>query len=123
MFSSYFSGPNDLEEINFSNHTFNIPVLLKDSLLNYDINKKLTLINFNSCALKDEDIEIISKYISESNLVKYCNLGNNNISQKSCFKLGSMIEKTTSLEKLILNKCKLNGETTMLLFNSKGLKH
>ena len=122
MFNSYFSGPNDLEEINFSNHTFNIPVLLKDSLLNYDINKKLTSINFSSCCLKDEDIEIISKYISESNLLKYCDLSNNDISQKSCFKLGSMFEKSVSLEKLILNKCNLNGETSMLLFNSKGSK-
>ena len=122
MFNSYFSGPNDLEEINFSNHTFNIPVLLKDSLLNYDINKKLTSINFSSCCLKDEDIEIISKYISESSLLKYCDLSNNDISQKSCFKLGSMFEKSVSLEKLILNKCNLNGETSMLLFNSKGSK-
>ena len=33
-----------------------------------------------------------------------------------------MIEKTTSLETLILNNCELNGETSMLLFNSKGAK-
>ena len=122
MFNSYFSGPNDLEEINFSNYNFNIPILLADSLLNYEKNKKLTSINFNSCALKDEDIEIISKYISENNTFKYCNLGNNEISQKSCFKLGTMIEKSTSIEELILNNCKLNGETSMLLFNSKGSK-
>ena len=122
MFNSYFSGPNDLEEINFSNYNFNIPILLADSLLNYEKNKKLTSINFNSCALKDEDIEIISKYISENNTFKYCNLGNNEISQKSCFKLGTMIEKSNSIEELILNNCKLNGETSMLLFNSKGSK-
>ena len=122
MFNSYFSGPNDLEEINFSNHTFNIPVLLSNSLLNYDISKKLTSINFNSCSLQDEDFEIITKYIIENNSFKYCNLGNNEISQKSCFKLGTMIEKTNSLETLILNNCKLNGETSMLLFNSKGAK-
>ena len=120
MLHSYFLGSNDLEEINFSNHNFNIPVLLGNSLLNYEISKKLNSINFNSCALTDEDIEIISKYVSENNLIKYCNLGNNTISQKSCFKLGTMVEKTTSLEKLILNNCKLNGETSMLLFNSKG---
>ena len=120
MFNSYFSGPNDLEEINFSNHNFNIPVLLANSLLNYEINKKLTSINFNSCCLKDEDIEVISKYITDNNLVKYCNLGNNEISQKSCFKLGTMIEKSPSLENLILNNCKLNGESSNLLFNSKG---
>ena len=120
MFNSYFSGPNDLEEIDFSNHTFNIPVLLGNSLLNYEINKKLTSINFNSCCLKDEDIEIISKYITDNNLVKYCNLGNNEISQKSCFKLGTVIEKNNFLEKLILNNCKLNGETLNLLFNRKG---
>ena len=120
MFNSYFSGPNDLEEINFSNHTFNIPVLLGNSLLNYEINKKLTSINFNSCCLNDEDIEILSKYISDNNLVKYCNLGNNEISQKSCFKLGTVIEKDNYLEKIILNNCKLNGETINLLFNRKG---
>ena len=122
MFNSYFSGDNDLEEINFSNHTFNIPILLADSLLNYEKNKKLISINFNSCALTEDDIELISKYISENNLFKYCDLGNNEISQKSCFKLGTMIEKSSSLEQLILNNCKLNGETSMLLFNSKGSK-
>ena len=122
MFNSYFSGPNDLEEINFSYHNFNIPILLANSLLNYEISKKLISINFNSCSLQDEDFEIIAKYISENNLLKYCNLGNNEISQKSCFKLGTMIEKTSSLETLILNNCKLNGETSMLLFNSKGAK-
>ena len=120
MFNSYFSGPNDLEEINMSNHTFNIPVLLANSLLNYEINKKLTSINFESCCLTDEDIEIISKYISDNNLLKYCNLGNNEISQKSCFKLGVLIEKNNSLEKLVLNNCKLNGETINLLCNRKG---
>ena len=122
MFNSYFSGDNDLEEINFSNHTFNIPILLADSLLNYEKNKKLISINFNSCVLTDDDIELISKYISENSLFKYCDLGNNEISQKSCFKLGTMIEKSSSLEQLILNNCKLNGETSMLLFNSKGSK-
>ena len=122
MFNSYFSGPNYLEEINFSYHNFNIPVLLGNSLLNYEISKQLTSLNFNSCTLQDEDFEIITKYISENNLVKYCNLGNNEISQKSCFKLGAMIEKTSSLEILILNNCKLNGETSMLLFNSRGTK-
>ena len=100
----------------------NIPILLANSLLNYEISKKLTSINFNSCTLQDEDFDIITKYISESNLVKYCNLGNNEISQKSCFKLGTMIEKSVSIESLILNNCKLNGETSMLLFNSKGSK-
>ena len=122
MFNSYFSGDNDLEEINFSNHTFNIPILLADSLLNYEKNQKLISINFNSCVLTDDDIELISKYISENSLFKYCDLGNNEISQKSCFKLGTMIEKSSSLEQLILNNCKLNGETSMLLFNSKGSK-
>ena len=125
MFNAYFSGSNDLEDINFSNHKFNIPILLENSLLNYEVNKKLISINFNSCSLVDEDFEIISKYVSENNLVKYCNLGNNNVSQKSSFKLGAMLEKS-SLETLILNHCNLNGETSMLLLNSKGsnnLKH
>ena len=126
MLNSYFSGPNYLEEIDFSNHNFNIPILIANSLLNYEINKKLISINFNSNSLTDNDIEIISKYITDNNQFKYCNIGNNNISQKSCFILGTMIEKTTSLEQLILNKCNLTGESTMLLLNSKGsssLKH
>ena len=42
MFNSYFSGENDLTEIDFSNHNFNIPSLLGNSLLNYQISKKLT---------------------------------------------------------------------------------
>ena len=120
MFNSYFSGENDLTEIDFSNHDFNIPSLLGNSLLNYQISKKLTSINFSNCNLNDEDFEIISKYVSENNLIKYCNLSNNKVSQKSCFKLGTMVEKTTSLEKLLLNNCDLNGETSLLLFNSKG---
>ena len=117
---SYFSGSNNLEEIEFTNHEINIPILLSNSLLNYEKNKKLTSLNFNSCSLKDEDFEIISQYVINNNLLKICNLGNNNISQKSCFKLGTMIEKTTSLEKLILNKCNIKGDTCLLLFNSKG---
>ena len=120
MFNSYFSGENDLTEIDFSNHNFNIPSLLGNSLLNYQISKKLTSINFSNCNLIDEDFEIISKYVSENNLIKYCNLSNNKVSQKSCFKLGTMVEKSTSLEKLLLNNCDLNGETSLLLFNSKG---
>ena len=120
MFNSYFSGENDLTEIDFSNHDFNIPSLLGNSLLNYQISKKLTSINFSNCNLIDEDFEIISKYVSENNLIKYCNLSNNKVSQKSCFKLGTMVEKSTSLEKLLLNNCDLNGETSLLLFNSKG---
>ena len=120
MFNSYFSGENDLTEIDFSNHNFNIPSLLGNSLLNYQISKKLTSINFSNCNLMDEDFEIISKYVSENNLIKYCNLSNNKVSQKSCFKLGTMVEKSTSLEKLLLNNCDLNGETSLLLFNSKG---
>ena len=120
IFHSYFAGSNDLEEIDFSNHNFNIPVLLNNSLLNYTINKKLISINFNNCCLKDEDFEVISKYVTDNNSFKCCNLGNNTISQKSCFKLGTMIERTTSLEQLILNNCQLNGETILLLLNNKG---
>ena len=120
MFNSYFSGENHLTEIDFSNHNFNIPSLLGNSLLNYQISKKLTSINFSNCNLNDEDFEIISKYVSENNLIKYCNLSNNKVSQKSCFKLGTMVEKSASLEKLLLNNCDLNGETSLLLFNSKG---
>ena len=126
IFNSFFSSDNYLTEINFSNNNFNIPTLLANSLLNYDINKKLTSINFSYCDLSEDDINIISKYIEESPLVKICDLSENNLTQKSCFKLGMMLEKNSSIEKLNLMNCKLTGQNiTCILTNkgSKGLKH
>ena len=122
IFNSYFSSNNLLTKVDFSFNNFNIPSLLSTSLLNYNVNKKLTEINFSHSELNDDDINIIVKYCEENNLLKICDLSDNDISQKSCFKLGSLIEKNTTLEKLNLSNCKLNGENIIFIFNSKGSK-
>ena len=126
IFNSVFSSENNLTEINFSNNNFNIPSILANSLLNYDINKKLTSINFSYCDLSEDDINIVAKYVEESPLIKICDLSENNLTQKSCFKIGMMLEKNSSLEKLNLMNCKLNAQNiTCILTNkgSKGLKY
>ena len=126
IFNSYFSSDNYLTEINFSNNKFNIPTLLCDSLLNYNISKKLTSINFSYCDLSDEDINIITKYIEENPSLKQCDISENDLSQKACFRLGTMIEKNNTLEKINLMNCKLNGENVLYIFSwkgSPGLKH
>ena len=122
IFNSYFSSNNLLTKVDFSFNNFNIPSLLSTTLLNYNINKKLTEINFSHSELNDDDINIIVKYCEENNLLKICDISDNDISQKSCFKLGSLIEKNSSLEKLNLSNCKLNGENIIFIFNSKGSK-
>ena len=122
IFNSYFSSNNLLTKVDFSFNNFNIPSLLSTSLLNYNVNKKLTEINFSHSELNDDDINIIVKYCEENNLLKICDISDNDISQKSCFKLGSLIEKNSSLEKLNLSNCKLNGENIIFIFNSKGSK-
>ena len=122
IFNSYFSSNNLLTKVDFSFNNFNIPSLLSTTLLNYNVNKKLTEINFSHSELNDDDINIIVKYCEENNLLKICDISDNDISQKSCFKLGSLIEKNSSLEKLNLSNCKLNGENIIFIFNSKGSK-
>ena len=122
IFNSYFSSNNLLTKVDFSFNNFNIPSLLSTTLLNYNVNKKLTEINFSHSELNDDDINIIVKYCEENNLLKICDLSDNDISQKSCFKLGSLIEKNSTLEKLNLSNCKLNGENIIFIFNSKGSK-
>ena len=122
IFNSYFSSNNLLTKVDFSFNNFNIPSLLSTTLLNYNANKKLTEINFSHSELNDDDINIIVKYCEENNLLKICDLSDNDISQKSCFKLGSLIEKNSTLEKLNLSNCKLNGENIIFIFNSKGSK-
>ena len=90
------------------------------------MSKKLTTINFSYCELSEDDIDVLVKYLEETPSVKNCDLSENNLSQKSCFKLGSLIEKNSSLEKLNLMNCKLNGENVLYIFSykgSKGLKH
>ena len=126
IFNSYFSSENYLTEVNFSNNKFNIPSLLRDSLLNYNISKKLVSINFSYCDLSDEDINIITKYIEENPSLKQCDISENELSQKACFRLGTMIEKNNTLEKINLMNCKLNGENVLYIFSwkgSPGLKH
>ena len=122
IFNSYFSSNNLLTKVDFSFNNFNIPSLLSTTLLNYNVNKKLTEINFSHSELNDDDINIIVKYCEENNLLKICDISDNDISQKSCFKLGSLIEKNSTLEKLNLSNCKLNGENIIFIFNSKGSK-
>ena len=122
IFNSIFSPENNLTEINFSNNNFNIPSILANSLLNYDINKKLTSINFSYCDLSEDDINIVAKYIEESPLIKICDLSENNLTQKSCFKIGMMLEKNSSLEKLNLMNCKLNAQNITCILTNKGSK-
>ena len=122
IFNSVFSSENNLTEINFSNNNFNIPSILANSLLNYDINKKLTSINFSYCDLSEDDINIVAKYIEESPLIKICDLSENNLTQKSCFKIGMMLEKNLSLEKLNLMNCKLNAQNITCILTNKGSK-
>ncbi len=126
LFNNYFYNPNCLTEINFSHHDFNIPTLLSSSLLNYSINKNLISINFNSCNLNKEDIQYIANYIVESPVIKYCNISKNNLTTLACSTFAYCLQKTKSLETLIMNECGLNDESLVFLFNGKGsqtLKH
>ena len=83
---------------------------------------KLISINFSNCDLSDDDINIIVKYIEDNPLMKFCDISNNNLSQKSSFKLGAMLEKNTTLEKINLNNCNLTGENIMPICSNKGSK-
>ena len=118
----YFSVPNALQEINLSNHQFNIPTFLNTSLLNYNINKNLTSINFNNCKLGDEDIKHITNYVVSSTCLLVCDIGKNILSPLACSTFGYCILKTTSLETLRINECGINGESLLFLFNGKGSK-
>ena len=120
LFNNYFYNPNCLTEINLSNHDFNIPTLLSSSLLNYSISKNLTSINFSSCNLNKEDIQYIANYIVESPIMKSCNIGNNQLTALACSTFAYCLQKTKSLEELYMNKCNINGESLLFLFNGKG---
>ena len=122
LFNVYFSNPNNLTEINLSCHDFNIPTLLSNSLLNYSINKQLLSIDFNSCNLNDEDVQKIANYITLSPIIKSVNIGKNSLSTLSCSTFAYSLQKTKSLEILIMNQCNINGETLLFLFNKKGSK-
>jgi Ran GTPase-activating protein (RanGAP) involved in mRNA processing and transport len=126
LFNPYFMNPNCLTEINLSKNDFNVPTLLSSSLLNYSINKNLTSLNFSKCLLNKDDIQYISNYIVESPIILSCNLGKNPLNTLACSTFAYAIQKTKSLEELILNDCCINGESLLFLFNKKGsqtLKH
>ena len=122
LFNNYFYNPNCLTEINLSKHDFNVPTLLSSSLLNYSISKNLTLINFSSCNLNKEDIQYIANYIVQSPIILSCNIGNNPLTPLSCSTFAYCLQKTKSLEQLIMNNCGINGESLLFLFNGKGSK-
>ena len=126
LFNDFFFTPNNITEINLSRHDFNVPTLLSTSLLNYSKSKNLTSINFSSCNLNQEDIEHITNYILESPIITYCNISKNNLPQIACSTFAYCLQKTKSLEVLIMNDCNINGESLLFLFNQKGsqtLKH
>ena len=126
LFNDYFFTPNNIEEINLSKHDFNVPTLLSTSLLNFSKSKNLISINFSQCNLNKEDIQYLANYIVESPNVKYCNISKNNLTTLSCSTFAYCLQKTKSLETLIMNACDLNDESLVFLFNGKGsqtLKH
>ena len=126
LFNDYFFTPNNIEEINLSKHDFNVPTLLSTSLLNFSKSKNLISINFSQCNLNKEDIQYLANYIVESPNVKYCNISKNNLTTLSCSTFAYCLQKTKSLETLIMNACGLNDESLVFLFNGKGsqtLKH
>ena len=126
LFNDYFFTPNNIEEINLSKHDFNVPTLLSTSLLNFSKSKNLISINFSQCNLNKEDIQYLANYIVESPNVKYCNISKNNLTTLACSTFAYCLQKTKSLETLIMNACDLNDESLVFLFNGKGsqtLKH
>ena len=126
LFNDYFFTPNNIEEINLSKHDFNVPTLLSTSLLNFSKSKNLISINFSQCNLNKEDIQYLANYIVESPNVKYCNISKNNLTMLACSTFAYCLQKTKSLETLIMNACNLNDESLVFLFNGKGsqtLKH
>lgn len=126
LFNDYFFTPNNIEEINLSKHDFNVPTLLSTSLLNFSKSKNLISINFSQCNLNKEDIQYLANYIVESPNVKYCNISKNNLTTLACSTFAYCLQKTKSLETLIMNACALNDESLVFLFNGKGsqtLKH
>ena len=122
LFNDYFHNPNCLTDINLSRHDFNVPTLLSTSILDYSISKKLTSICFNSCNLNKEDIQYISNYIVQSPIMLSCNIGNNALTPLACSTFAYCLQKTKSLEQLIMNNCGINGESLLFLFNGKGSK-
>ena len=117
-----FFSQNLLNEIDLSNHSFNFPSFLNNSLLNYNINNQLTSICFNNCKLNEADIKSITNYIVSSTSLIICDIGKNILSPLACSTFGYCILKTTSLETLRINECGINGESLLFIFNGKGSK-
>ena len=117
-----FFSQNSLYEIDLSNHSFNFPSFLNNSLLNYNINNQLTSICFNNCKLNEADIKSITNYIVSSTSLIICDIGKNILSPLACSTFGYCILKTTSLETLRINECGINGESLLFIFNGKGSK-
>lgn len=111
-----------LTGIDLSNHNCNILTPLYNTLLNYDINKKLTSISFSNCKLTDEDINHISNYIVASQNLLFCDISKNVLTTKACSQFGYCIPKSVSLETLIMSDCGINPESLLFLFNTKGSK-
>ena len=119
----YFSLFNSLLEIDLSNHNnYNFPTFLNTSLLNYNISKKLTSINFSNSNLDDQDIKHISNYMVASTSLLSCDIGKNILSPLACSTFGYSILKSTSLQTLKINECGINGESLLFIFNGKGSK-
>ena len=111
-----------LKGIDLSNHNCNILSSLNNTLLNYDINRKLTSINFSNCKLTDDDINHISNYIVASKNLLFCDISKNILSTKACSQFGYCIPKSVSLETLKMSECGINPESLLFLFNGKGSK-
>ena len=119
----YFTNQNtNLTGIDLSNHNCNILSSLNNTLLNYEINKKLTSINFSNCKLTDDDIAHISNYIVASQNLLFCDISKNILSTKACSQFGYCIPKSVSLETLKMSDCGINPESLLFLFNGKGSK-
>ena len=111
-----------LTGIDLSNHNCNILSSLNNTLLNYDINKKLTSISFCNCKLTDDDIIHISNYIVASQNLLFCDISKNIISTKACSQFGYCIPKSVSLETIKMSECGITPESLLFLFNGKGSK-
>ena len=111
-----------LTGIDLSNHNCNILSSLNNTLLNYDINKKLTSITLCNCKLTDDDIIHISNYIVASQNLLLCDISKNIISTKACSQFGYCIPKSVSLETIKMSECGITPESLLFLFNGKGSK-
>ena len=52
--------------------------------------------------------------------MKYCDISKNPLTPLACSTFAYCLQKTKSLETLIMNNCNINGESLLFLFNGKG---